>query len=180
MLSMTFVQRAYILKFSHPQYSKYYSLNNLFKMIFVIFLFLSLLGSSPINNQESLRVKLLDAQKLMGFDQVEFDRLWNLRLSHGRNDESINQAKQIDLDKSPSTKSANPVACRYRMGAKNWSHSVHTVPYDIRDFCEGIGNYSNGMIIIAPPGYYQVNASLADVALRIPKKSSLYSYGSEG
>jgi len=107
----------------------------------------------------------------------------NLRKSHGRNDESINQAKQTDLDKSPSTKSANPVACRYRnsiMGAKNWSHSVHPVPYDIRDFCEGIGNYSNGMIIIAPPGYYQVNASLADVALRIPKKSSLYSYGSEG
>lgn len=53
-------------------------------MIFVIFLTLGLLDCSPINNPESLRVKLQDAQKLMGFDQVEFDRLWNLAMSYGK------------------------------------------------------------------------------------------------
>ena len=66
------------------------------------------------------------------------------------------------------------------MGAKNWSHSVHPVPYDIRDFCEGIGYYSNGMIIIASPGYYQVNAMLGNVNLRIKKNSSIYSHGYGG
>ena len=53
-------------------------------MIVVIFLTLGLLNCSPINNPESLRVKLQDAQKLMGFDQVEFDRLWNLAMSYGK------------------------------------------------------------------------------------------------
>ena len=67
------------------------------------------------------------------------------------------------------------------MGARNWSQVVHPVPYDILDFCEGIGNYSNGMVIIASPGYYQVNAMLsANVGLRIKKNSSLYSYSSSG
>ena len=66
------------------------------------------------------------------------------------------------------------------MGGRDWSHIVHPVPFDIVDFCEGIGNYSNGMVIIASPGYYQVNAMLGNVGLRIKKNSSLYSHGYSG
>ena len=58
-------------------------------MIFVIFLNLGFLHCSPINNQDSLRIKLQDAQKIMGFDQVEFDRLWNLATSYGKNDTNL-------------------------------------------------------------------------------------------
>ena len=66
------------------------------------------------------------------------------------------------------TRSNNPVACRYKMGGKDWSQSgLHPVPYDIRDFCEGIGNYSNGMMIISVPGYYQVNAMLGPSSLEM-------------
>ena len=67
------------------------------------------------------------------------------------------------------------------MGGKDWSQTgIHPVPYDIQDFCEGIGNYSNGMIIIASPGFYQVNAMLGDVNLRIRKNSEFYSHGFGG
>lgn len=52
-------------------------------MIFVLFLSLGLLDCK-VATRESLRVKLQDAQKLMGFDQVEFDRLWNLTMSYGK------------------------------------------------------------------------------------------------
>ena len=52
-------------------------------MIFVIFLTLGLLDCKSFPNEESLRVKLEEAQKQMGFDQVEFDRLWNLAMSYG-------------------------------------------------------------------------------------------------
>ena len=93
---------------------------------------------------------------------------------------SVKFVRRIILDGKTSARSANPVACRYRMGARNWSQSVHPVPFDILDFCEGIGNYSNGMIIIASPGYYQVNAMLANVNLRIKKNSGLYSHGYGG
>lgn len=80
-----------------------------------------------------------------------------------------------------STRSSNPVACRYKMGAKDWSQSgLHPVPYDVQDFCEGIGNYHNGMMIISEPGYYQVNAMLGDVNLRIRKNSEFYSHGFGG
>ena len=51
---------------------------------------------------------------------------------------------------------------------------MHPFPYDILDFCEGIGKYSNGMMIISDPGYYQVTASLAvrdnQVEIRVRKK----------
>ena len=53
-------------------------------MIFVIFLTLGLLDCKSFPNEESLRVKLEEAQKQMGFDQVEFDRLWNLAISYGK------------------------------------------------------------------------------------------------
>ena len=69
----------------------------------------------------------------------------------------------------------NHVICRYKTGGKDWSAAMHPFPYDIRDFCEGIGKYSNGMIIISEPGYYQVTASLAvrdnQVQIRIRKNS---------
>ena len=78
----------------------------------------------------------------------------------------------------------NKVICRYRMHGKDWTAAMHPIPYDIRDFCEGIGNYSNGMMIIAEPGYYQVTASLAnrdDIGrIRIRKNSECcysHSYG---
>ena len=59
------------------------------------------------------------------------------------------------------------------------------ISYDIRDFCEGIGNYSNGMMIIAEPGYYQVTASLVNpddtVRIRIRKNSECcYSHSYSG
>ena len=69
------------------------------------------------------------------------------------------------------TGSQNPIICRYRTGGKDWTEAMHPFPYDILDFCEGIGNYSNGMIIIAVPGYYQVTANLMDVEIRIRKNS---------
>lgn len=72
-------------------------------------------------------------------------------------------------------RTSNQVMCRYRTGGKDWIAEMHPFPYDIRDFCEGIGNYSNGMMIIAVPGYYQVTASLANpddtVRIRIRKNS---------
>ena len=79
----------------------------------------------------------------------------------------------------------NTVICRYRMGGKDWTAAMHPIPYDIRDFCEGIGNYSNGMMIIAEPGYYQVTASLANpddtVRIRIRKNSECcYSHSYSG
>ena len=71
--------------------------------------------------------------------------------------------------------SQNPIICRYRTGGKDWTQAMHPFPYDIMDFCEGIGNYSNGMMIIAVPGYYQVTASLAvrdnQVEIRLRKNS---------
>ena len=67
------------------------------------------------------------------------------------------------------------------MTGRNWSDSVNPVPFDIRDFCVGIGNYSNGMVIIASPGYYQVNAMLSgNVRLRIRKNSGCYSHSYNG
>ena len=69
----------------------------------------------------------------------------------------------------------NPVIGRYRTGGKDWTAAMHPFPYDILDFCEGIGKYSNGMMIISDPGYYQVTASLAvrdnQVEIRVRKNS---------
>ena len=81
--------------------------------------------------------------------------------------------------------SQNKVICRYRMHGKDWTAAMHPIPYDIRDFCEGIGNYSNGMMIIAEPGYYQVTASLANRddtgRIRIRKNSECcYSHSYSG
>ena len=54
-------------------------------MIFLILTFVvSVLKGEFIANREALRAKLLDAQNVMRFDQVEFDRLWNLAISNGK------------------------------------------------------------------------------------------------
>ena len=50
-------------------------------MIFVLILVLGPLQCQPTLNREALRTKLLDAQNVMQFDQIEFDRLWNLGMS---------------------------------------------------------------------------------------------------
>ena len=52
----------------------------------ILFKFLLLVGSlkgQEIIDREALRTKLLDAQNVMGFDQVEFDRLWDIAMSYG-------------------------------------------------------------------------------------------------
>ena len=43
------------------------------------------------------------------------------------------------------------------MGARDWSNRVHPVPYDIKNFNQGIENYSNGMDLITEPGF-QIDA----------------------
>ena len=53
----------------------------------ILFKFLLLVGSlkgQEIIDREAMRTKLLDAQNVMGFDQVEFDRLWDIAMSYGR------------------------------------------------------------------------------------------------
>ena len=80
----------------------------------------------------------------------------------------------------PTAMSTNPVICRYKMDSRDWSETMHPVPYDIEDFCEGIGNYSRGMVIIAQPGFYQVNAMLGNVRVRILKNSGLYAHDYNG
>ena len=52
-------------------------------MIFVFLLVFGLLQCQANINREALRAKLLDAQNAMQFDQLEFDRLWNLGMSNG-------------------------------------------------------------------------------------------------
>ena len=39
------------------------------------------------------------------------------------------------------------------MNAKDWSHEVHPVPFDLKDFNDGIENYTNGMILITEAGF---------------------------
>ena len=53
--------------------------------------------------------------------------------------------------------SKKPVFFRYSMGARDWSNWVHPVPYDIKNFNQGIENYSNGMVLITEPGF-QIDA----------------------
>ena len=117
----------------------------------------------------------------MGFSQVEFDRLWNLAVSQGNFLFSHKQKYSFRAEMS-ATMRTNPVICRYKMQRRDWSDNsiIHPVPFDIEDFCEGIGNYSQGMIIIATPGFYQVNAMLGNVRLRIRKNSRNYSHSYNG
>ena len=49
--------------------------------------------------------------------------------------------------------SHKPVFLRYKMNQKDWSHSIHPVPFDIKDFNDGIENYSNGMVLITEAGF---------------------------
>ena len=53
------------------------------KMLYFFILIVGVLKCQPTINREDLRTKLLDAQNVMRFDQVEFDRLWNLGMSNG-------------------------------------------------------------------------------------------------
>lgn len=52
-------------------------------MFYILILIVGVLKSQATSNREALRKKLLDAQNVMRFDQVEFDRLWNLGISNG-------------------------------------------------------------------------------------------------
>lgn len=52
-------------------------------MLFIFIFGISVLKCQPTTNREALRIKLLDAQNLMQFNQTEFDRLWNLGMSNG-------------------------------------------------------------------------------------------------
>ena len=52
-------------------------------MLYFLILIVGVLECQPTINREALRTKLLDAQNVMRFDQVEFDRLWNLGMSNG-------------------------------------------------------------------------------------------------
>jgi len=77
--------------------------------------------------------------------------------------------------------SHKPVFLRYKMNQKDWSHSIHPVPFDIKDFNDGIENYSNGMVLITEPGYYQVTAMLSnEVNFRIKKNSYLHAHTYSG
>ena len=52
-------------------------------MLNFLILIVGVLECQATSNREVLRTKLLDAQNVMRFDQVEFDRLWNLGMSIG-------------------------------------------------------------------------------------------------
>ena len=52
--------------------------------MFLIFIsIIGVLKCQSTTDRDVLRTKLLDAQNLMQFDQVEFDRLWSLAMSYG-------------------------------------------------------------------------------------------------
>ena len=53
------------------------------KMFFIFIFIIGVLKCQSTINREALRTKLLDAQNLMQFDQVEFDRLWDFAMSYG-------------------------------------------------------------------------------------------------
>ena len=58
------------------------------------------------------------------------------------------------------------------MNAKDWSHSVHPVPFDIKDFNEGIENYSNGVALITEIGF-QIGTALCSPHLILDLYSGL-------
>ena len=53
------------------------------KMFLIFILIIGVLKCQSTIDRETLRTKLLDAQNLMQFDQVEFDRLWDFAMSYG-------------------------------------------------------------------------------------------------
>ena len=53
------------------------------KMFLFFILIIGVLKCQSTIDRETLRTKLLDAQNLMQFDQVEFDRLWDFAMSYG-------------------------------------------------------------------------------------------------
>ena len=59
--------------------------------------------------------------------------------------------------------SKKPVFFRYKMDARSWSQFVHPVPFDIKDFNDGIENYSNGMVLITEDGFQIIWCSKCDI-----------------
>ena len=50
-------------------------------------------------------------------------------------------------------KSKKPVFFRYHMDARGWDGHMDPVPYDVKDFNDGIESYSNGMALITEAGF---------------------------
>ena len=44
------------------------------------------------------------------------------------------------------------------MGKRTWNYPLHPVPFDIKQFNEGIENYSDGMVLITETGF-QIDAN---------------------
>ena len=87
----------------------------------------------------------------MQFDEIEFNRLLVIGLENG---ESVMvKFGNFTVSAQTTNQSKKPVFFRYSMGARDWNNWVHSVPYDIKNFNQGIENYSNGMVLITEPGF---------------------------
>ena len=91
-------------------------------------------------------------EETMHFDENEFNRLLVIGMSKGKS-WSISISVFTFVADTTSEPVNQPVFLRYKMNQKDWSHSIHPVPFDIKDFNEGIENYSNGMALITEAGF---------------------------